>query len=383
MSRCAQGIVQNGTSRLTRYDQKLVALLHLELPPELHLLSAKASLLRVTFVLDFGVPQISIEVHGIQVQASLIDELEHTTSEQDNKRPEPRAPSSVSGAAVDDTFSDTEDHMPTVDALAESFIREEPAEIRELAQELQSQSSHMHESIASTDDGGEETSAGVGAPLGLPAYLRNILNTALDRLSIVINNVDVVVEDRTSTEPSSPTKPSESSPVSLNFHIERIGVDSLSAEGPRIDLSSTANSQGTASRAGKRRLQVKNICARLVSDVENLVSTSQTLPPLSPEITRSKVSNEETSYLEQSTGAVFPSVESRTPDVDGASSIISAESTLQAQATSVESLESEVVGPRIELLQEEAPLSPFFHKEASLAASAATVDDDRFADASS
>ena len=71
--RCAQAAL----SILTLHDQKLVALLHLQLPPEIRLSSAKASLLRVTFVLDFGVPQISIEIDGIQVQASLVEDAEN------------------------------------------------------------------------------------------------------------------------------------------------------------------------------------------------------------------------------------------------------------------------------------------------------------------
>ena len=161
--RCAQAAL----SILTLHDQKLVALLHLQLPPEIRLSSAKASLLRVTFVLDFGVPQISIEIDGIQVQASLVEDAENASTEEDDRRSARREPSSSSAHSPDDASSDSEEHVPTVDDLANSFIREESAEeIRELAQELESQPSYMQESIASTDDGEEEGSTGVGASLG-------------------------------------------------------------------------------------------------------------------------------------------------------------------------------------------------------------------------
>ncbi|KAH6642943.1 hypothetical protein C7974DRAFT_409450 [Boeremia exigua] len=365
--------------------KKLVALLHLKLPPEIHLSSAKASVLRVTFVLDFGVPQISIEVDGIQVQASLVDVAEDVATERESSRHMPRTQSASPRDALDDTFPDSEEHVPTVDDLAKSFIRAEPAEeIRELAQELESRSSYMQESV-STDDGEEETQAGVGAPLGLPAYLRNILNTALDRLSIVVNNIDVGVEDQTSAEPSSPPKPSESSPVSLNFHVGRIGIDSVTSVEPRIDISSASQPQGAVSSAGKRRLRIEKICARLVSDVETFISSSQTSRPLSPEINRSEVSTGQASYHEEAAGAILSPTgsEAPTPDADDTPSVEVVEPSLPAQEDSIEKPRSTGTTPLTASIQYDPPpaLSP--REEAPLAVSVATVDDDRFADASS
>src|SRR5690349_4253751 len=103
--RCAQAAL----SILTLHDQKLVALLHLKLPPEIRLSSAKASLLRVTFVLDFGVPQISIEVDGVRMQASLVEEAENASTGEDDRRSTQREPSSSSAHNLDDTSSDTEE----------------------------------------------------------------------------------------------------------------------------------------------------------------------------------------------------------------------------------------------------------------------------------
>ena len=385
MLRCVCDLGHVAVLRLTLHDQKLVALLRLKLPPEILLSSARASLLRVTFVLDFGVPQISIEVDGIQVQASLVEEAEHVSTGQENRHSKHRAQSSSLEDSLDDTDSDTDEHVPTVDDLAKSFIREEPAEeIRELAQELESQSSYMHESIASTDDGEEEGSAGVGAPLGLPTYLRNILNTALDRLSLVVNNIDVEVEDRTSTEPSSPSKPSESSPVSLNFHIERIGIHSVTSEERRIDTSLAAQPQSASSTAGKRRLRIQNVCARLVSDAENFISMSQNSRPLSPETTRSEASTGQRSYHEQPTSAVVSPTEPETPPphTEETPPIALVGPTSPAEK-SIEHLRSDASTPLAASFQEEPRLASSFHEEPPLAASVATIDDDRFADASS
>ncbi|KAJ8110632.1 hypothetical protein OPT61_g6571 [Boeremia exigua] len=363
------------------HAKKLLALLQLKLPPEFHLSSAKASLLRVTFILDFGVPQISIEVDGIQVQARLLDAAEGATTEQDDKHHVYRTRSSSSGDGLD-MASDTMEHVPTVDDLANSFIREEPAgEIRKLAHELESQSSYMQESVSSTDDGEDESAEGVGATLGLPAYLRSILNTALDRLSIVINNIDVEVEDQTSNEPSSPSKSTESSPVSLSFHIERIGIDSVTSAEPRVDISSTP--QSAPSRAGKRRLRIERICARLVSDIEDSFSMSQTSRSFSPETTRSEISTGQVPYHEHvtSAGSPAPEPERPPPDMDYVPPVAHAEPASRVQETSTEASRSATTSPLAMSFQEEEPLASL-HETAPLAASAATVDDDRFADAS-
>ena len=362
--------------RLTLRHQKLIALLRLKLPPEILLSAAKASLLRVTFILDFGVPQISIEVDGIQVKACLVEEAKGVPAGPTKRVPPSRARPPHPRDNPGETSSNDEEHVPTVDELAQSFIREEPAdEIRELAQELETQPSYLQESVAASDDGEEEGSAGVGAPLGLPAYLRNILDTALDRLSIVVNNLDIEVEDRMPPGPSDSAKPHETSPVSLHFHIERIGVDSVTSEATRIEASSTQMPHGTLSRAGKRRLRIEQVCARLVSDAESFTSTSQSSRPLSPEAARSEIPMEQSPLQEQVASAILsPSIPElhETHQEDTMAAAIE-ESTASLADLHIEQARSKINTPVL--------TSP--HESSRLAASVATVDDDRFADASS
>ncbi|KAF1946780.1 hypothetical protein EJ02DRAFT_196310 [Clathrospora elynae] len=363
--------------------KKLVALLHLKLPPEIHLSKARASLLRVTFILDFGVPQISIEVDGIQVQARLVENAGEAAQTRSTQRPPqsrpspPRRPKSPLPTRDDssDTGSDDDDHVPTVDELAKSFIRAEPAEeIRELEQELESQSTYMQESIASSDDG-DESSAGMGAPLALPAYLRNILNTALDRLSIVVNDIDIEMEDQFPKDFSDASKPGQNSPVSLDFHIERIAIDSIGPKDARVELASTTSSPDTA-KLGKRRMRIENICARLVSDVENFVSMSRISQPSSPTTTRSDLSSSQKATSEPSASGI--SVKSTQeaelgPDED----IIEPAKLLSPIASptraSIASLREGTTTPT-------ATSSP---GQPRLDSSVHTVDDDRFADAAS
>jgi len=358
--------------------QKLVALLHLKVPPEIHLSKARASVLRVTLVFPFGVPQISIEVDGIQVQARLVEEEhQHVGKPPSNSRasarsPPPRPPTSP--PLHRDDLSDTSDdeHVPTLEDLTKSFLRAEPTEeIRELEQELESRSEYMHESAASSDDGSDEDSAGMGAPLALPNYLRNILNTALDRLSIMINNIDVEVQDQDIPDASTSIP---SSPASLNFHIERVVVDSITSQDTHVELGSTGSRPDTTPDVGKRRLRVENICARLVSDAENFVSMSRVSQPAPPSATRSTLSSglkapSEPSENNRSLDSLRSSILGQEPAHPGESQQLSAsvDPALNASAASV----------RDEASVLPAAASP---EQSQLNASVHTVDHDRFAD---
>lgn len=272
----------------------------------------------------------------------------------------------------------------------------------------------MQESIASSDDGDDDGPAGMGAPLGLPAYLRNILNTALDRLSIVVNDIDIEVEDRFPTEPSSTPRSTDASPLSLNFHIERIAIDSIASPDPRVQVGLTTSTQELSSRSGKRRMRIENICARLVSDVDNFVSMSRISRASSPETTRSEptiqksqsdlsVSQLSAKPTQESEAAVEqlpePGVTREQVDPFASASVASLHEALveSLREASAEQLQ-EPLGERSQevpakSLQEvlatsqqdflpslPAPPSP---KRENLAASVATIDDDRFADASS
>ncbi|KAF2638210.1 hypothetical protein P280DRAFT_78180 [Massarina eburnea CBS 473.64] len=291
--------------------KKLVALLHLKLPPEIHLSKARASFFRVTFVLEFGVPQIIIEVDGIQVHAKLAEEASEpdsrsrgTERSQPRARSPPRRRTSSPPPPADDSSdasSDDEDdeNMPTVADLAQSFIREEPEEeIKELEHALESQSAHLQDSVSSSEDEDESVS-GMGAPLALPTYLRNILNTALDRLKIVISNIDIEVQDQLPTETPG-SSPGEEPYSSLNFHIDRVAIDSVTAAEPRVDVAASAAATEDLSNIGKRRLRIEKICARIVSDADNVASMSRVFRPSSPEDTRSSVSSSQKMQSEPS-----------------------------------------------------------------------------------
>jgi autophagy-related protein 2 len=331
-----------------------VALLHLRLPPEIHLSKARASLLRVTFLLDFGVPQITIEIDGIQVHASLAEAKG------------PSSPSSKSRSKERSSPREDVDYIPTVDDLAKSFIREEPEEeIKELEQELESQSDHLQDSISSSDDGDDESVAGMGAPLALPTYLQSLLNTALDRLSIVANNIDIEVQDHSVPISSDPLKEEQDSYSSVKFHVERIAIDSIASEEARVDMPTSRNpAENLLSKPGKRRLRIENIYARLISDAEEFISMSGLSRSPSPTTTRSGISSSQKSQSEPTTS---PESISQQP--------------LTVQEEILPSLQSSSDTPRVTgdawtEPTDSLPPNP-------LTSSVNTIDDDRFADAAS
>ena len=126
--------------------------MHLQLPPEILLTTARAAIFRTTVEFQFGVPHIKIEVHGIQTRVRLVEDANTVSKSRGTERTPPRDRSPAVRRTSDglaESLSDNEDsHMPTVDDLAESFIREEPEEeIKELEQELELQSASLQESV--------------------------------------------------------------------------------------------------------------------------------------------------------------------------------------------------------------------------------------------
>ncbi|KAF2112107.1 hypothetical protein BDV96DRAFT_550988 [Lophiotrema nucula] len=357
--------------------KKLIALLRLKLPPEFHLCKARASLLRITFVLDFGVPQILIDIDGIQIHARLAEDAE---SKENKRKPPTRRQASppalrpfASPPPPDDDASDSEsdadnEYVPTVDELAKSILREEPAEeIRELEDALNTQSEHLAESVASSDDGDEGSTEGLGAPLGLPLMLRNVINTALDRLEVVANHIDIQVEDQLPAEPSSASSDTEEPFVSLNFHIARVAIDSLTSQDPRVDVASSAlPAADPTSRLGKRRMRVESICARLISDADNFASMSRVSRASSPIDTRSEISTSQRSRTDAPTSQVSSKPPSTIHD--------SIRSLSQPAATMADS-QSGALGAT-------EPSPPVKRRSSrNLASSTLTDDEDRFADA--
>ncbi|CAI6266894.1 unnamed protein product [Periconia digitata] len=363
--------------------KKLIALLHLKLPPGVQLSEARASLFRMTFILEFGVPQIIVEIDGIKIHAQIApDSPTPQSKSRGTERSQPRARSPAyhppRGNNSEDPQSDDEDedegHVPTVDDLAESFLREEPAEeIKELEHQLESQSASLQDSVSSDDD--DESDTGMGAPLALPTYLRNLLNTALDRLKIVINNIDIEVEDQFPLDSPNVARDEETPYVSLNFHVNRVSMDSVTSEEPRIDVTASTPPTQASSKIGKRRLRLEKICARIVSDAENFITVPQISRSASPEASRSEASTRRTSHSEHSGSRLF---QDQDPLVQSAEVASPAQSSILKSPLRHEEISVKGESPSPVLQSQTLP-----HQSSSLHSSIHTTDEDRFADVGS
>jgi autophagy-related protein 2 len=320
-------------------------------------------------------------VDGIQVQARLTEEGKDSAQPSHNPRKSSSQQPSFRPLPHDgrsDTSSEGDEHVPTVDELAKSFLNAEPTEeIRELEQELESRSEYLQESMASSDDGSDEGAPGMGTPLALPNYLRNILNTALDRLSIAVNNIDIEVEDHFSMDTSDLPISGQTSPASINFHIDRIAIDSITAPETSVQVDSTASPHEKSANAGKRRMRIESVCARLVSDAENFVSMSRVSQPSSPSATRSDLASSQKVLSEPSSSRVnMASAEHTDPSSDPervSDSVSLRDSVVHSVEASVPSLNEGI----------SAAVMPDSPEQPRLVSSVHTVDEDRFADASS
>ncbi|KAF2017874.1 hypothetical protein BU24DRAFT_407841 [Aaosphaeria arxii CBS 175.79] len=392
--------------------------LHVKLPPEIRISKARVSLLRVTFILEFGVPQIIIDIDGIQLHAQIVENEDTAEVKPRGKEPQPprssARPRSPHRRPADSTSEysseDDDEHIPSVDDLAQSFIREESAEeIRELEEALHNESAYLHESVSEYGD--DESVAGVGTPLGLPGILRNMLNTALDRLRITANHIDIQLEDQIPSDPSQSPLDDEGVDVSLNLHVDQVSIDSVTAPEPNVEVTGSRTAESTPSRVGKRRMRIENVCARLFSDVESFATFSRISRSLSPVDARSEVSSSRKSQSDVAasrTSVDYPEPTAEPQAQEG----ITLEHQVQEPTTpelqqsthSDDLLSQSLTSPHLihpsasihsahrdglpsqhssRLEQPNTPTANEPEKLEPLAASTHTVDEDRFADAAS
>jgi autophagy-related protein 2 len=265
--------------------------------------------------------------------------------------------------------------------LAKSFIKEEPEEeIRELEEALNSQSHQLQESFASSEDADSDSDAGVGVPLGLPVFFRNLFNTALDRLRITANHIDIEVEDQLPAEGSDTFQGNEDPFVSLNFHVDSIEIDSVTTAEPKMNVVSPKAPSDAKPGLGRRRMRIENIYARLISDADNFKTMShvpRSSRSSSPEVARSVASSGPTSAIETSTGTEVDAADSMGSEGVPPHTELSRGSFMRqphSAEPSVSDSGSQGGGTVSDLASEEPT-------PVHLTSSVATTDEDRFADA--
>ncbi|KAF2758661.1 hypothetical protein EJ05DRAFT_360674 [Pseudovirgaria hyperparasitica] len=336
---------------------RLTSILHLDLPPQLRLTSAKVSVLRLTLTLDPSNPGIRIEVDGIRLNIVLDSGSGHDPSEQ--------RPSSPYRTRKDREGKEPGENIPSAEDLAKSFLQEEPArERQQLEEAFHSQSQYVHEAQDLSDED-DEADVGMGTAPSLPGFFENFIRGALDRCEVVISGIDIRLDAEIPPQDKRTTT-GEAADISMNFWIQRAIVDGLASPAPELVVASNrSQAPGEGVRDGQRRISLQNIGAEIISTPELFASLSRYSRPSSPGDTRSNVSG----HSRRTTGSTTSSSSN--------SQSVTSQSTKSPLSESIPSSPQ----PESPIIHRDRVELPLVHSD--LEASQATNEDDRFADAAS
>ncbi|KAI9688319.1 MAG: autophagy- protein 2 [Bogoriella megaspora] len=269
---------------------KLTSLLHL--PNRLQLVRARILRLRLTVPADIYSKGIVVEVDGVVVQINILErppesrkktEKSQHGSGSDNDKGKPgkrlgSPPVPARRERVAAQFSDSEDedddHIPTTQDLAKSFLEVEPQEEREeLEAAINTQSQRLSESSASSSESsGGEYELGTGTELSLPGFLSGFLKGIKDRLEVHIKDVEITVNFGLPRKDKLETNVSNQIPATISFRVAHMGIEGLTKGTSEIKSKLGVYSGDSrsvlqnASRSSKRFVNLRNVCAYLITE---------------------------------------------------------------------------------------------------------------------
>ncbi|KAH0542125.1 hypothetical protein FGG08_003425 [Glutinoglossum americanum] len=317
----------------------------LKFPQTLNLTKANILLLRITFPADVYHSGIVVEVEGVDIQVRAVtkqdseepsDQLRpghdrRNSGDQSNSatRSERQPAAHDPGGELLDVDSDAESegelgHLPTTEALANSFLQAEPLpEKAEIQAAISSQSRRLDESMTSdtedAEDVEEEPVMGTGTALSLPGFLAGFLKGVIDRLEIRVKEVNVSLEVDLRADASS----GEDGWAQVDHVIVQLKVQDVDIEGVTSELwdvreggelsggdgekhkdraTTDKSSPKWKTREGKRSIRLRNIQGILISEAALFESLTRLSAPPSPDMTHSslpKVTESSSSYEDE------------------------------------------------------------------------------------
>lgn len=201
-------------------------------------------------------------------------------------------------------------HLPTTVDLAQSFLEAEPAEERAELHAAVSQSWNTQQSQLTEDE--EEFDTGLGPTFSLPGFIAGFLQGVADRLRIEVKKVSIDVSLRIDL-PSSSSIASEfsnnSACLTLRLSIGNINIDEVTSSETTQPSSKYPNKESTegeyTSNATKversRRISLKDIRGKLLSDASLFAFLAYTSGPSSPLATNSTTANKQNTGTAQGT----------------------------------------------------------------------------------
>ena len=259
-----------------------------KLPPSLRVETARILSLRLTVPADFYQSSIAAEVDGVEVGLRL-EEQDGTSPRNNAARarspvttrspqhrkmhrrlhsPPPHDPGSPNGSG--------EEHLPTTEEMARSFLMDEPLNERRELEAVAAQARGMEESIVSESSEGAEY--GTGAAVALPGFLAGFLKGVIDRVQIRVKNVHITVNTQI------PGDGGLSIPVSLKLHVGDCDLPSAPSQDATDGIVDNKHS-------GQRPVKLSDIYVNLLSEDEVFSELSEMPSRSSPATSRHNTSS--------------------------------------------------------------------------------------------
>lgn len=358
----------------------------LQLPANILLLQARIILLKITVPADIYTSGILVEVEGVKVGLSVYTREQQQTEDAKRSskggglakgvkanlprhtRPIVHDPGGILQAQRVDAENDDDeetdgrgaDFLPTTVDLAQSFLQTEPLEgTAELTAAI-AHSQHLQQSQTFSEDSEGDLGLGVDNAPSLPSFLAAFLKGVGDRLEVRISDFEMNVDLELPLEASFSSNGFErSEAVTMRLVIESIHIEGVATAGPGFETAAARSNHPNTLKANNssssivehRRIMLRGLQGMLISDDSLFTSLSRLSGPSSPATTH-------TSHGEDSSGQKLRRGQSyRSGSSSSSAGLGMAQSTILKQ-----------YGPASE-------------RERRLAASVATSDEGRFADA--
>lgn len=291
----------------------------LQLPPNLLLVKAKVSLLRITVPADLYKNGILIEADGLELNLAARENKggkseQQRASRKGGERIDPEKgksdrarsnqhhvhdPGGHSQSFVTDHNSvggRSVDHLPTAIDLAESFLESEPQPERAKLHSALAQSQYADQSQFISECSERAPILGVGSGISLPGFVADFLKGVADRvqLSIRNTNVDLTVDLMLTSGKAAPDNSQKTEQVTLKLSIGDVALEGItdisSAQAYDNKVSESQYRQGPERLLPKgsvRRITLRKLKGMLVSESSLFTNLIRCTVPPSPNITQS------------------------------------------------------------------------------------------------
>lgn len=258
-----------------------------QLPPSLRVETARVLSLRLTVPADIYQSSIVAEVDGVELGLRLEEQDEPPAGKSKGRARSPGSTRNPQHRKMHRRLhspppydpgglGDSDDHLPTTEEMAKSFLMDEPArERRELEASVAAQAKGMEESIASESSSSEGAEYGTGATIGVPGFLAGFLQGIVDRLRISVKNI------RANVDTILPGDGGQTIPVTLRLHVGDVEF------GSTLPLEPSESNKSLQSPSSiRRRIRLSDIYISLLSDVETFSELAELPSRSSPAASR-------------------------------------------------------------------------------------------------